>query len=201
MATINGIELRLRFLKESAHLLVISSPTTSAILGAERDKLLQTQEADLQASKKEWDTHRRELCGACGNLMLPGWSCEVTKESHTSKPKKREKTEKNEAGPEKSMVYSCRRCHRKTVQPLQSRPPKHMRKASALPKSTDPVSAIKDSSFQDDKTKVTKAANASSKQRAKARKGGLQAMLAKSKTQSSGGQPEGLGLDLMDFMH
>jgi hypothetical protein len=48
---------------------------------------------------------------------------------------------------------------------------------------------------EEDDSKVSKSVNASSKQRKKARKGGLQAMLEKSKAQNSS---QG-GLDLMDF--
>jgi hypothetical protein len=47
---------------------------------------------------------------------------------------------------------------------------------------------------KEDDQKVLKTANASSKQRQRARKGGLQAMLEKNKTQSLS-----QGLDLMDF--
>ncbi|EAT85815.1 hypothetical protein SNOG_07164 [Parastagonospora nodorum SN15] len=50
-------------------------------------------------------------------------------------------------------------------------------------------------SSNEEAPKVPKTANASSKQRQKSRKGGLQAMLEKNKTQNS--KP---GLDLMDFM-
>ncbi|KAF2691317.1 hypothetical protein K458DRAFT_287683 [Lentithecium fluviatile CBS 122367] len=46
-------------------------------------------------------------------------------------------------------------------------------------------------------SKISKSANATSKQRKKARKGGLQAMLDKNKTTNSA---PGLGLDFMDFM-
>jgi hypothetical protein len=50
------------------------------------------------------------------------------------------------------------------------------------------------SAAKDDEIKKPRAVNASSKQRQKARKGGLQAMLEKNKSQNSS-----QGLDLMDF--
>ncbi|KAF2472120.1 uncharacterized protein BDR25DRAFT_366880 [Lindgomyces ingoldianus] len=199
MAKFDGFEPRLRFLKEAAHLLAIASPTTSATLGAERDRLLQSQEADIRASKKEWDAHRREVCGACGNLMIPGWSCEVSSQSPRKHDKQSNQNKSKQLrSQEKAMVYSCLRCHRKTTQSLPSRPPMHLKRKSDWPQElTSSVEARE--SRTDYRSKILKSANVSSKQRAKARKGGLQAILAKSKAQNAGLQ-QGLGLDLMDFM-
>lgn len=180
---------RLKFLKEAAQLLYVTSPSSSAALGAARNKLIEERDIDIEASTKEWNALRRELCGACGNLMLPGWSCEITRELRPL-PKKNDSTMKSRR--EKDMVYSCLRCHRKTVQPLPAAPVRKLRKETHSMKvqKTEQPAAV---SGTPDKNKGVKSANASSKQRAKSRKGGLQAMLAKSKTQSK-------GLDLMDFM-
>ncbi|KAF2869981.1 hypothetical protein BDV95DRAFT_454573, partial [Massariosphaeria phaeospora] len=184
---------RVKFLQEAAHVLAIGSPTTSAALGAARDRLLETQNADIDAPNKDWDALRRELCGACGSLMVPGWSCAVTRRAPPAKPSKKSKedTSQRVSRPEKTVTYSCLRCGRKTIQSLPLRPPKHMKKAARKNASNDPQST------PDDPSRLTKAANASSKQRKKARKGGLQALLEKSKTQTS--NQSGLGLELMDF--
>jgi hypothetical protein len=191
---------RLRFLTESAHLLALTCPTTSALLGAEHDRLVQFEDLDLNTPKKEWDSHRRQVCGGCGSLMIPGWSCDVTREP--SRPvqaqvdKTKAKGRKEGQQVEKSVVYQCLRCHRKTVQLLPPRIPKHVKLSSEPTQAVAPlVVTVKESRGQD--SRVAKSVNASSKQRAKARKqSGLQAMLAKSKAQSSGG----FGLDLMDLM-
>jgi hypothetical protein len=198
MAKVTLLEPRLKFLKESAHLLAFTSPATSAVLGSEHDRLLQSEELDLQASKKDWDAHRRQMCGACGNLMIPGWSCYVFHESLRPTQRKKNAGTKDLPKAEKSIVYQCLRCHRKTVQTMPTRPPRHVKLSSEPSKTEAPsVVVVKESRRKDGH--VAKSVNASSKQRAKARKqSGLQAMLAKSKTQSSGGS--GFGLDLTDLM-
>lgn len=199
MARVEPVQSRLDFLKEAAHLLAIPSPTTSAALGAARDKLLEQQDADLEAPKKKWHALRREVCGACGNLMVPGWSCEVTHQTRSGKlsKKKTKDTPKPSSRPEKDVVYTCSRCHRRTVQTLPPRPSRH---ATQSTRGIDPRNIVDASTPRENGIEATsaviKSANASSKQRKKTRKGGLQALLDKSKTQTSGS----LGLDLMDFM-
>jgi hypothetical protein len=186
---------RLNFLKEATKLLAVSSPTTSATLGAARDRLLQEQGADIEIAPKEWDALRREVCGACGSLMLPGWSCVISKERRSSIRAKGAKEEVlNKSRKEKDLVYSCLRCHRRTVQRLPLVPARRTGIFKGHSKMNQSVSGTEDSNLGREK-KESKSMNASSKQRAKARKGGLQAMLAKSKTTSAS-----KGLDLMDFM-
>ncbi|KAF2739991.1 hypothetical protein EJ04DRAFT_262523 [Polyplosphaeria fusca] len=192
----HSLEKRILFLQKAAQKLVLTSPSISASLGAERDKLLATQDADLEASKKDWDALRREVCGACGSLMLPGWSCAVSRESYASKSNKRiqKATLKPSSGRTKFAVYTCLRCNRNTSQPLPPRPPTRPKRLSGGT-ATQPDTV---STGGRDEDVVPKSVNASSKQRAKARKGGLQAMLAKSRRQ--GRTSPGAGLDLMDFM-
>ncbi|ORY13744.1 hypothetical protein BCR34DRAFT_480635 [Clohesyomyces aquaticus] len=201
MAKVDGFGPRLKFLKEAAHLISIPSPAVSATLGAEYDKLLLLQDADLQATKKEWDAHRREICGACGNLMVPGWSCEVSPEKIVPDKVDKDKTKspsKRLSRQGKAMAYSCLRCHRRTVQSLPPRPPKHLnRNPSQIPEAVPDRETMK--ARPADQSRVAKSTSSNSKQRAKARKGGLHAILGKSKTQNSA-QQGGLGLDLMDFL-
>ncbi|KAF2002874.1 hypothetical protein P154DRAFT_487823 [Amniculicola lignicola CBS 123094] len=134
MAHDSVLHARLRFLNEAAHLTAIRSPTASAAISQARDRLLVVQDADLKLSRKDWDTLRREVCGAHPKHIKKG-----------------------------------------------TNPKMHLTPAAETSESRD--------------GKVTKSANATSKQRAKARKGGLQALLTQNKSQT-----EGLGLDLMDFM-
>jgi hypothetical protein len=190
MAT-TAVELRSKFLQEAAHLLVASSPSASAFLGAARDRLLDDAELDL--APKERDALRRECCGACGSLMVPGWSCQVSHQTQAVRGGTKKNLAKPATRPDKLLVYTCSRCHRQTVQTLQPKAPRHVAKKQKVI-SSKPALPVKKLVEEDD-SKVTKSANASSKQRKKARKGGLQAMLEKSKAQSSS---QG-GLDLMDF--
>ncbi|KAF2798320.1 hypothetical protein K505DRAFT_233514 [Melanomma pulvis-pyrius CBS 109.77] len=199
MARVDPVQSRLDFLKEAAYLIAIPSPTTSAALGTARDKLLEQHDADLEAPNKEWHALRREVCGACGNLMVPGWSCEVTHQTRSKKLGKRKTKDalKPSNRPEKDVVYTCSRCHRRTVQTLPPRPSRHAQQSTGAIDTRNIIDAFTPREKGVEATSaVIKSANASSKQRKKTRKGGLQALLDKSKTQTSGS----LGLDLMDFM-
>ncbi|KAH8727478.1 hypothetical protein GQ44DRAFT_770052 [Phaeosphaeriaceae sp. PMI808] len=179
------------FLHHAAHLLAISSPSACASLGSARDRLM--AENDLQAPSREWDTHRRETCGACGNLMIPGWSCEV---SNKAQPRKRPRKGKNKPSdlmvPNTNLVYHCLRCLRSTEQLLQRQSRRQVKSTKNI--MTLEIRQASEAGVKQDELKLPKTANASSKQRQKARKGGLQAMLEKNKTQTSS-----QGLDLMDF--
>lgn len=187
---------RFKYLQEAARILAISSPAVSAELGATRIRLLEERNADLEATPKERDALRRELCCACGNLMLPGWSCGVAQERRPADPTKKKKGDaiEKKSRCESDLVYTCLRCHRKTTKNLPLPPARRTQIAGRVSKIHRP--APTDDAGKTETNKGVKTANASSKQRAKARKGGLQAMLAKSKTQGSASQ----GLDLMDFM-
>lgn len=184
------VERRSNFLREAAHLLAVSSPTTSAFLGAAQDRLIADAELDLHP--KEVDALRRAFCGACGNPMIAGWSCKVAHQTESKGVQKNKRPSKDSTQPTKHIVYTCLRCERQTVQSLQARPSRHVRKSTAQ-KVSQPLPEPKKQTLE--VSKVVKSVNASSKERKKARKGGLAAMLEKSKSQNSN---QG-GFDLMDF--
>jgi RNase P subunit RPR2 len=190
MQSTEAIERRANFLREAAHLLAVSSPVTSASLGAAQDRLVVDAELDLQP--KEVDALRRGFCGACGNPLIAGWSCKVTHRSETRRVGKKKTPRTDTSQSAKHIVYTCLRCERETVQSLQVRPAKHIRRSTCR-KAAQPIPEPKQQPHE--ASKVVKSVNASSKERKKARKGGLAAMLEKSKAQSSN---QG-GLDLMDF--
>lgn len=190
--TMDPSEVRFRFLQDAAHLLAVSSPAAAASLGSASDKLI--VDASLNIAPKEYDVHRRETCGACGNLMVPGWSCKIVKLNQ--RDGSREKQGAMTALPtnaQSSTAYQCSRCHRETVQILPPKPQRQMRKSKARiePDTVPDIKSLKKEVIET----PTKTVNASSKQRQKARKGGLQAMLEKNKSQQSNLG----GLDLMDF--
>ncbi|KAH7080284.1 hypothetical protein BKA63DRAFT_240060 [Paraphoma chrysanthemicola] len=186
MASIEPIALRSGFLHEAAHLLAVSSPSASAFIGSARLTFIENANVDI--SVKEREALRRGTCGACGSLLIPGWSSRISSETQGKDQKK--KAAKDTAAAKTNVVSECLRCHRKTEQNLQPQPRRKLRgqqKASATTLVTRIKPVVEDS-------KLPKTANASSKQRQKARKGGLQAMLEKNKTQNSS-----QGFDLMDF--
>ncbi|KAJ4354423.1 uncharacterized protein N0V89_006160 [Didymosphaeria variabile] len=188
-------EARLKFLRQAAYQLTITAPNVAATLSSNYNKSVIGAEDDLQHAKKEWDTLRREACGACGNILLPGWSGSVSIPSRRLSAKKRRSQPPTPL--EKKIVSTCLRCDRKSVQAMRSKPSKHI-SSKSMRKTVEAVKPFDSSKpIGEDQDKVTKSANATSKQRKKSRQRGLQAMLEKNKSQSSGG---GLGLDLMQFM-
>ncbi|KAH9865522.1 hypothetical protein J1614_009107 [Plenodomus biglobosus] len=185
-------ERRAQFLQDAAHLLVAPSPAAASFLGRARDQVVQN--GDLEIAPKEIDACRRTICGACGNVLVPGWSCNVTiRPQSKGVGIKRNDSRKASTAPESKTVIECLRCHRETVQRLPPKPRRQTRKSRvrAEPQPVEQVTSTK----KDAGNAVMKTANATSKQRQKARKGGLQAMLEKNKTQSTGLG----GFDLMDF--
>jgi RNase P subunit RPR2 len=192
-----NVAARVSFLKEAAYLLSVSSSAVSATLGAARNHVLETEETDhTKLSQKDWDAIRRETCGACGNLMVPGWSCRITQEPRQKEYPKPQKVQSKQSSKhvKKDIVYSCLMCNRKTIQPLPYKSAsRHLKKRKRGTFRTEST-AQQDQTSGGDAAKF-KTANASSKQRAKIRKGGLQALLSQSKTPQSGN-----ALDLMDFM-
>jgi RNase P subunit RPR2 len=190
MAMTDLVASRANYLHEAAHLLAASSPAASAFFGSARNRLAQDSEIELSA--KELDALRRETCGACGCLMVPGWSCKISNKPQVRKAADKKIKLSDIAVENTSTVYHCLRCHRKTEHLLQPQPRRPLKKSTRF-EATQPKTNITKSITEGD-LKTPKTANASSKQRQKARKGGLQAMLEKNKSQSSS-----QGLDLMDF--
>ncbi|KAF1830604.1 hypothetical protein BDW02DRAFT_572843 [Decorospora gaudefroyi] len=192
MALVDQTELRAKYLNEAAHLLAVASPAAAAFLGTARNRLV--EDAGLEVPNRELEAFRRSVCGACGSIMVPGWSCKVS--SRTQRERfdiKDRSSTKVSTKPEKNTAYICLRCHRETRQTLQTKPRRRIGKSRSLLDTKPAPGVTKSTKEADDIT--TKTANVSSKQRQKARKGGLQAMLEKKKSQTSGLG----GFDLMDF--
>ncbi|PVI02074.1 hypothetical protein DM02DRAFT_319252 [Periconia macrospinosa] len=189
------LESRLRFLSQAANVLAVSAPTISANLGAAHRVLLEANDKDIEMQNKEWDELRRNICGSCGNVMMPGLSCSVSRHTEHERKKRAQSKGTKKEEPKKKAIYTCSLCHRKTAQLLPSRPPKHIG-VQTKEESLRTLQSAATATPIEQESKIAKSANATSKQRKKTRKGGLQAMLEKSKasTSSSG------GLDLMDFL-
>lgn len=191
MAPNNETIARARFLQEAAQLLAVSSPTAAAFIGRAHHKFV--EDAEIEIPSKEADAYRRSICNACGNIMIPGWSCKVSNHLPGEGPTRNDnKGSKKLPQLDKSIRYTCLMCHRETVQALRHKARRKDKKsapvldAAPVPTSKTPAKGVDN---------APKTLNASSKQRQKARKGGLQAMLDKKKSQNSASG----GLDLMDF--
>lgn len=212
-ADARDLSARLKYLHEAAHVMALASPETSSFLESQYSHLL--AENDLLPP----ESRKREVCGACGTILIPGISCTVTQEQiPPSKPKKKG-SKVRKPGPSeanrccKMKIYSCLRCSSKARLQIPSskarmgirKPTKASAAETPTPTPTPTTAALSSAESGATTAPVTApanlapaAANASSKKRAKARKGGLQALLASSKKETK--PSTGFGLGLMDLM-
>lgn len=182
------------------------APPTSAYLMSQCNKLMFKEGLDAP------DTHRRHVCGTCGNIMT-GWtgSVQIRRTNAMRRKGKRKRNASTEgrtrenkgdcnanteadslAHPARAMAYICDFCSQETQQSLPNTS-SIARRANPQPFSSSLQSNIH-------QPLLSSNINSSSKKRAKARKqGGLQALLAKNKEASSF-RGCGFGLDLLDLL-
>ncbi|KAF1981211.1 hypothetical protein K402DRAFT_342829 [Aulographum hederae CBS 113979] len=183
-------DARLNYLDQAAHFLAPTAPSTAAFLQSGHSELT------FEKSAKVAEERRRSVCGACGNIMLPGWTCRVDQE--VCKPHKQHARPVQTGA--KSIVYHCLGCKSKTRFPVNRESRRPMR-----PKARNTMEApgAKQKGLQGTISASRTApqpevsSTASTKQKNRTRKqAGLSAQLAQTKSNSK----SGLGLDLMDFM-
>jgi len=212
---VQSIRARAKHLDESAHLLACASPAISRHLRSQLHTLATDYNLNLS------DAQKREACGACGNIMTPGWTSRTyldigrSKRSLKRNASRRSDTgnlwskEQTEEAAAKAVCYECLICNRVTRQALPAPRRASQKKQEQIP----PPSKLVDTASRDPNAAhitaesglgppLSSFSNASSRRRAKARKqSGLQALLAKKKEESlGGGFATGFGLDLMDLM-
>lgn len=183
----------LDFLTDAAHLLRQTAPETSAHLMRQRADLMHHN------GLAQNELHRQHVCDACGHIMIPGQKTTLKLDGRPYPGiRKRGETKRSmdkaaSTGPIKSIT--CGHCKRATRISLPAPEAVSRRKtpqAPAINKKTDmPVMRV--SGLHDQKP-ASNASNASSKKRAKNRKGGLQALLSGQQQKSSN------SLSLADFM-
>ena len=189
------------FLINSARLLAASSPSTSAYLSSKRTSLL------YDSGKPLTQIQRREICPVCGSLQLPGWNGTLTRppiekgRSSIGKPSSTSERKPRPAPRKRPLQFECHLCHHKTLEILSvavERPTRAKRSASSIHEL--PTCVPQPSLERTSGTDVTrpKPEHSSSKKRGKARKRGLQALLAKGKQQSQ--SVNGSQFNLLDFM-
>ena len=189
-------DARLRFLEASARHYAATAPAISAHLMLQRN--LEVVGREIKVVKGS----ASPACQSCVTIMIPGWTSKITIENEGAVGKGRSGKRSARKGREekdKKLVFECLACHRyvKTDLDFSRRPRKGARGAKALLSTSQATAAISKPKSAGDPQKAV-AANSGSKQRAKARKGGLQAMLEKSKQSST--PSVGRGLGLMDLM-
>ena len=174
------------YLTDAAHLLRGTAPEASAHLMRHRADLL------FHNGLAQHELQRQHVCAACGHIMVPGQDTTLklgTSQTRRKKDVKKQRVGKHlekagnaAGGPSKALT--CGRCHRVTRVGIQAPQPAVRRRIAKLPaaKTTEA-------------SKVPKvSANATSKKRAKNRKGGLQALLSGQQQKSAS------SFTLADFM-
>jgi ribonuclease MRP protein subunit SNM1 len=178
--------LQVAFLENSSRYLAISSPSTSAHLMTERIALSTGNERATVKGPRD------NVCNACGTLMILGWN---TTMRHEQKPCK-STTQIPIRKRQRRLIQVCQVCHRETATTLSVKV-NAVKGGRPTPSSS---STTNKHSAEAPATVDKRAEKTSGKQRAKTRKekGGLQALLNKSKQASA--SSSSLKLDLMDFM-
>ena len=179
-----SISARLNYLDKASKRLLVSSPAISAYLQSERNAT--SDEVDGVVS-----TTSNRSCNACGNILIPGWSCvqvKPAKKSHGGRKSRSQKLSREQR------KLRCSMCHAiTTFEPekaaqakndLKPSPKTHKSKANTAPTTTPQPKA------DDMRT---------SNRRARSKKSTLQSMLADQKKREVE-LPKGFGLDLMDLM-
>lgn len=176
----------LEYLTDAAHLLQATAPATSAHLMSQRGELMWHHDISISESQ------RQHVCGACGNIMIPGNSSALKLDARRARHATK-KTEPRRAK-ELTKVIQCGRCDKSTKTKIESVPRSKFAKTKAS-QDVMKTTAKSDSASQPAKPAAAAAqSNASSKKRAKNRKAGLQALLAGQQQQKSN------PLSLADFM-
>jgi ribonuclease MRP protein subunit SNM1 len=197
------VSTRLKYLNDSAHLLSTSSQSTAAFIMSQCNNLM------FESNLDQTDSHQRQICGACGNIMLLGATALYRVVGQRSKNRKRigRKSHEEQAStrPHKSVVIDCDLCGKQTRQTVNMIMMKNSLDRKSRPLRDNPT--ISSETFTPPPSTITPqkipstSANANSRKRAKVRKqGGLQALLAASKENKTRGSSGGFGLDLMDMM-
>jgi cullin-associated NEDD8-dissociated protein 1 len=190
---------KLRFLNASAHHYATIAPATSAYLMLRRN----FEVADSGISLRE--DERGRSCKGCESILVPGRTSRTSivseggtrSKAHSKKHHARTEIEKRS----KFLRTDCLVCHRFEKKPLERSTISRSQKGSESKAQPTSLALAKAGASDPASPRSLRPAttNASSKQRAKARKtGGLQAMLEKSKASST--PSSDFGLDLLDLM-
>lgn len=183
---------RILFLEAAARSYGVKDPSTSAHL------MLQRNVESMPATKSVGEHLVPFSCTACGTFLVPGWTSRTSLLSGPSNVRRRSSKGGKWKEKEKRTVHliveclTCRRHMKTPVDPSQK--PKNKECASVI---AIDGGSISNPTVFDERQRPVKS-NSHSRQRAKLRKGGLQALLDKAK-QSPTLFPGG-DLDLMDLM-
>ena len=182
-----SISARLKYLDNASKCLQVSSPAISAHLQSERN--ITSDEVDDVASKRI-----DRSCNACGNVLIPGWSCERVRAANKSQEGRKSRSH-NLAYRQRKL--RCSMCTGITTVDAERAPQaKKDLKSTYDPTETHKGKAKTAPTF----TPQPKADDIrNSNRRARSKKSTLQSLLADQK-KTEVEKPKGFGLDLMDLM-
>ncbi|KAM0803006.1 hypothetical protein BDR22DRAFT_841142 [Usnea florida] len=194
-----GREARLNFLHAAAHLYSTIAPATSAQL------MLRRHTEIAGNSKSKSDEKSSSSCKACGTILIPGWTSQISRvdkrllQVADPKPQSKGHTRgRTSATLEKHIRVKCLSCHRFDDFPLPKpdtgRTNKDAKATSRAISPSDPKPLLNQELNSHDKpSKASKR-----RERVRKHKSGLQAMLERSKAPAA--PPSGFGLDIWDLM-
>ena len=176
---------RLKHLDHASHLLYASSPSTSAFLQAQYNKVADENDVVVPEERK------RKICISCGTILIPGITARA---STVKKPSKR----LNSVGKlkHKTAFIDCQKCNARVeyaVEPATPKKPKATRKDSLASRTPANVSS--------DLHSAGKQLAERGKKRARPRKSSsLQVLLARSKAETTSSTNMGFALGLKDLL-
>lgn len=180
---------RLQFLESAALILAQTAPETSRHLMSTHLNLL--ADGALPVSP----IHARNVCRACGTLMLSHQDTDIRTKSVKLKSKAKTRHTTSEKALEKMVVYTCGACSRQTRHRVPC--PTRTRKSNlALQPISEPLS--KASSTDAILVQASSTSKETSRRRQKSKNSGLEALLAKRKAADA--QNSSSQFDLFDMM-
>ena len=196
------VEARLRFLDQASETLAVSAPTVSSFIRASKKEVAALHEVETSTTEN--------VCNACGQLLLVGWSCEVVRSGEHRQTRQQRiggKTSTTKCvqcsacGTENSIEHHKRRKIDASKVPKQV---KEVKPETAVP-TNQPIPAISQEQTPAPSTQPSKKptpevtqAKPAVRRKARGKNASLQALLASKKPEAP--KPSGYGLDFMDFM-
>ena len=177
---------QLNYLENASQRLLVSSPAVSAYLQSERNATL--DKVDEAVSKRS-----NRSCNACGNILIPGWSCERVKPVKESQGGGKRRSYSRLREPRK---LRCSMCNAITTIEAEETPQAN----KDLNSTYSPVETHKNEANSAPSIMPQQKANdmKTSNRRARSKKATLQSMLDQNKTETE--KPKGFGINLMDLM-
>jgi hypothetical protein len=196
------VEARLRFFEQASETLAVSAPTVSSFIRAAKREVPVSHEVGTPISGN--------VCNACGQLLLVGWSCEVVRSGEHKQTRQQRISGKTST----TKCVQCSACgtentiqHHKRQKKDPSKLPKkvtEVKPETAMPanQSTPTIqpeqTPVPSPLPSKEPTPEATQAKPAVRRKARGKNTSLQALLAAKKPEAP--KPSGFGLDFMDFM-